>query len=169
MLWSDYNNASYRFMFVLETDIFLNFNFYRFMNMWKNVNVKYFDVDLSSPEAAKQTNDCNLYRLSAGNYSAMFEFSPAKGGGFNGWLVDCTYKPFQPWIHVIPELGFLYGDNFIKIDDARGLICGGDYSLTQLSDVWANYKLNNKTYQEAFDRTIAHMEVDNSIAKQEAA
>ena len=129
MSWSEYNSASYWLMFTLETDVFLNYNLARFLSLWKNINVKYFDVDLSSPEAAKQTNDCNLYRLSAGNYSAMFEFSPAKGGGFNGWLIDCTYKPFQPWMHIIPELSFLYGKDFVNIYDISDDLYTGCYEM----------------------------------------
>lgn len=129
--------------------------------------LSYYDVNLSTPENAKVTNECNMYRLSAGNYSSIFEFSPAKSFGFDGYSVDCTYKPFQPWIHITPNLKGLYGDDFSVIDDVRGLICGGDYSVTQLNNQWATYKLNNKTYQEMFDREIKNMDVNNGIALQE--
>ena len=82
----------------------------------------------------KLANECDLLRLVAQNYSAIFEFSPAKSGGVDGFLADCTYKPWSPYIHILPKLKGLYGDNFVSIDDARGLICGGDMSLTQLSN-----------------------------------
>lgn len=116
----------------------------------------------------KLANECDVVRLVAQNYSAIFEFSPAKSGGVDGFLADCTYKPFSPYIHILPKLKGLYGDNFVEIDDARGLICGGDMSLSQLSNAWANYQLQNKTYQEMFDRQIKNMDVQNDINKQGA-
>ena len=116
----------------------------------------------------KLANECDVVRLVSQNYSAIFEFSPAKSGGVDGFLADCTYKPWSPYIHILPKLKGLYGDNFVAIDDARGLICGGDMSLPQLSNAWANYQLQNKTYQEMFDRQIKNMDVQNDINKQGA-
>lgn len=115
----------------------------------------------------KLTNDCYLFRLSAGNYSALFEFSPAKSRGIDGYRIDCTYKPFAPYIHVIPKLAGLYGDKFVDIDDARGLICGGDFSLPQLTNAWADFQLNNVTYNDVFRRELQHMDVENTIQRQE--
>ena len=116
----------------------------------------------------KLANECDVLRLVSQNYSAIFEFSAAKSGGVDGFLADCTYKPWSPYIHILPKLKGLYGDNFVAIDDARGLICGGDMSLPQLSNAWANYQLQNKTYQEMFDRQIKNMDVKNDINKQGA-
>lgn len=116
----------------------------------------------------KLANECDLLRLVSQNYSAIFEFSPAKSGGVDGFLADCTYKPWSPYIHIMPKLKGLYGDNFVSIDDARGLICGGDMSLPQLSNEWANYQLQNKTYQEMFDRQIKNMDVQNDVNRQGA-
>lgn len=116
----------------------------------------------------KLANECDVVRLVAQNYSAIFEFSPAKSGGVDGFLADCTYKPWSPYIHILPKLKGLYGDNFVAIDDARGLICGGNMSLSQLSNAWANYQLQNKNYQEMFDRQIKNMDVQNDINKQGA-
>lgn len=116
----------------------------------------------------KLANECDVVRLVSQNYSAIFEFSPAKSGGVNGFLADCTYKPWAPYIHILPKLKGLYGKNFVDIDDARGLICGGDMSLPQLSNAWANYQLQNKTYQEMFDRQIKNMDVQNDVNRQGA-
>ena len=116
----------------------------------------------------KLANECDVVRIVSQNYSAIFEFSPAKSGGVDGFLADCTYKPWSPYIHILPKLKGLYGDNFVEIDDARGLICGGDMSLPQLSNAWANYQLQNKTYQEMFDRQIKNMDVQNDINRQGA-
>ena len=165
---AEYNALHYCYMFkkIGESGIGSQ-NLEFFMSMFKKPSISDYGTDLSSPERAKMSNDCYLYRLSAGNYSALFEFSPAKSKGFEGYIVDCTYKPFAPWIHVIPKLKGLYGDNFTEIDDARGLICGGDYSLPQVTNAWANYQLNNKTYQDVFDRQMKNMDINNDVARQE--
>ena len=120
------------------------------------------------PLNRKLANECDVLRLVSQNYSAIFEFSAAKSGGVDGFLADCTYKPWSPYIHILPKLKGLYGENFVSIDDARGLICGGDMSLPQLSNAWANYQLQNKTYQEMFDRQIKNMDVQNDINRQGA-
>lgn len=116
----------------------------------------------------KLANECDVVRLVSQNYGAIFEFSPAKSGGVDGFLVDCTYKPWAPYIHILPKLKGLYGENFVDIDDARGLICGGDMSLPQLNNTWANYQLQNKTYNDVFLREMAHMDVQNNVNKQGA-
>lgn len=116
-----------------------------------------FDIDnpitVSNP---KISNQCDLYRLVSPNYNGQFEFNVAMNGGMTKFNVDCTYKPFSPYIHINPDFGLLYGSDF---NDARGLICGGDFSLPQVSDPWSNYQLQNKNYQAIFDRQIQNMEV----------
>lgn len=116
-----------------------------------------FDIDnpitVSNP---KVSNQCDLYRLVSPNYNGQFEFNVAMNGGVTSFNVDCAYKPFNPYIHINPDFGLLYGSDF---NDARGLICGGDFSLPQVSDPWANYQLQNKNYQAIFDRQIQNMQV----------
>lgn len=126
------------------------------------INVNNTPIDL------KVSNECDLYRLSSGNFNGIFEFSPSKSKGISGFKVECTYKPFNPYIHVTPKLKGLYGENYGVIDDMRGLICGGDFSLPQLSNAWANYELSNKNYQQIFDRTIANLDVQYDVAKSQA-
>ena len=45
------------------------------------------------------------------------------------------------------------------------MICGGDFSLPIVSNEWESYKLNNKYYQDIFDRTIQHQEFNNKYAE----
>jgi hypothetical protein len=139
-----------------------------FFLTYAKVPKKIYYVNPDSPEDLKVANDCTLYRLVSGNYASAFEFSMAKSYGIDGYKVECTYKPFTPYIHVMPKLKGLYGDNFVSIDDARGLVCGGDYSITQLNNAWATYQMNNKNYQEMFDRQIQNMDTNNAINMQEA-
>lgn len=129
---------------------------------------KVISVPTYNPVELKVSNECDMYRLSSGNFNGVFEFSPAKSYGINGFKVECTYKPFNPYIHVTPKLKGLYGSNYTVIDDMRGLICGGDFSLPQLSNTWANYELSNKNYQQIFDRTIQNLDVQYDVAKQQA-
>ena len=129
---------------------------------------KVISVPTRNSVELKVSNECDMYRLSSGNFNGIFEFSPAKSYGINGFKVECTYKPFNPYIHVTPKLKGLYGNNYTVIDDMRGLICGGDYSLPQLSNAWANYELSNKNYQQIFDRQIQNLDVQYDVAKQQA-
>ena len=112
----------------------------------------------------KIDNECNLYRLVSPNYQGEFEFSPVKNGGVDRFNVDCTYKPYNPYIHVNPDFGGLYGDDY---NDSRGLICQGDFTVGMISDAFQTYELNNKNYQQIFNRQIQNMDVSNEIARAE--
>lgn len=116
------------------------------------------------PVEVKVSNECDLYRLVSPNYNGEFEFSPAKNSGITEFIVDCSYKPFTPYIKVSPKFDGLYGGNF---GDARGLICGGDFSLTQASDPWIQYQIQNKNYQVMFDRQIQSMDINNNIQREQ--
>ena len=113
-------------------------------------------------ENYKIENECDMYRLCSPNYTGVFEFNLAKNGGLDYIEVDCTYKPFNPYIKLNPNFKRLYGNDF---NDQRGLICGGDFSLPQLSNAWANFQLNNKNYQLTFDREIQSMEISNKYQR----
>lgn len=118
------------------------------------------EIVVTDPKIESQTD---IYRLTSPNFNGQFEFNAAKNGGVESFNIDCNYKPFNPYIHVNPNFKLLYGQDF---NDARGLICGGDFSLPQLSNAWANYQLNNKNYQAIFDRQIQNMEVNNKVQRQ---
>lgn len=129
-----------------------------------NVNNKFtFDITYSIPlpEKAidmKVKNECDMWRLCSPNFQGQFEFNAMKNNGVTKFNVDCLYQPFSPYIHINPDFGNLYGNDF---NDARGLICSGDYSLPQETNAWTNYVQNNKNYQASFDRQIQNMEVMN--------
>ena len=103
----------------------------------------------------KVANQCDKYRLSSPNYNGQFEFTATRNKGITRFTVDCTYRPHTPYIRVAPDFGGLYGKDF---DDARGLICGGDFSLPIISDAWTQYQINNKNYNNIFDRQIENLE-----------
>ena len=122
------------------------------------------NVEKATNETTKLSNECDTYRLCSPNYNGQFEFSLAKNGKIRYFNIDCSYKPFSPYIHVNPNFDKLYGKDF---NDARGLICGGDFSLSQITSAWANYELNNKNYQKIFDRNIQNLEITQDIERQQ--
>ena len=63
----------------------------------------------SEPKIQNETQFC---RLNSPNYAASFDFSIAKNKGVDYWQVDCSYKPYQPYIHVAPNWRGLYGSDF---------------------------------------------------------
>ena len=103
----------------------------------------------------KIENICDIYRLVSPNFNGQFEFTAAKNGGLSVINVDATYIPFNPFIRIAPAFGGLYGAEF---KDARGLICGGDFSLPIITSAWVSYQQNNKQYQNIFDRQIKNIE-----------
>lgn len=110
----------------------------------------------------KLSNELDLYRLVSPNGIGEYEWAPAKNGTNLSqtpiFEVDCTLIPFHPYIKVNPYFRSLYGKDF---NDYRGLICGGDFSLPILNSEWETYQLNNKYYQDIFDRNIEHQEFNN--------
>ena len=110
----------------------------------------------------KLENECDMYRLSSPNGNGVFEFNLAKNGGLDFINVDCTYMPFNPFIHLTPNFKNLYGEDF---NDYRGLICGGDFSLPKTTSAWETYQLNSKNYQAIFDRGIENLEINLEVEK----
>ncbi len=113
-------------------------------------------ITISDP---KMSVVCDVYRLVSPNYSSYYEFSPAKNGGVSYFHVDCTYKPYTPYICVHPHWQGLYGQDF---EDNRGLILGGDYSLPMTSDAFLTYQIQNKNYSAIFDRQMQSIDKKNA-------
>lgn len=109
----------------------------------------------------KVESECDLYRLCSPNYAGVFEFNAAKNGGITYFEVNCTYKPYNPYIQLNPNFGRLYGRDF---NDERGLICGGDFSMAIVNDAWVTYELQNKNYEKSFQRNITSLELQNKYA-----
>lgn len=119
------------------------------------------DINLDT----KISNECDIVRLCSPNFNGIFEFSVAKNNGVDSFNVDITLRPYNPYIHINPNFKNIYGYDF---NDARGLICGGDFSLPITGDQFEQYELQNKNYQIAFNRQIEHMDFEYSIQKKEA-
>lgn len=112
----------------------------------------------------KVSNECDMYRLISPNWNGQFEFSAAKNYGVSFFEVDMELKPYSPYIHVAPAFNptGLYGS---RINDPIGLICSGDFSLSQKSDAWNSYERQNKNYQVMFDRQIQNLETTQEVQR----
>lgn len=113
------------------------------------------NYNLALTDSMKIESQCNNYRLVSPNYQGSFDFNLAKNGGASNFIIaECTYKPYTPYIKIAPQFSFLYGSNF---GDHRGLICGGDFSLPRFNSAWETYLLNNKNFQNIFNRDIQNL------------
>lgn len=132
--------------------------------LWADTSIMSFTIPYTiTVDDPKIVNECDMWRLSSPNYNGQFEFNAAKNGGVSYFNVDCEYKPYSPYIHIAPNFSILYGQDF---DDGRGLICSGDFSLTQTSDAFATYQRQNANYDNIFNRQIQNMEFNNNISRQ---
>ena len=125
------------------------------------------DIPLENPIKSinpKMENETDLYRLVSPNYNGQFEFNASKNNGVSRINVDCTYLPYNPYIHLNIDFKNLYGKDF---DDARGLICSGDFSLAQINDAWQTYQIQNKNYENIFNREIKNLELNNRVAREQ--
>lgn len=130
-----------------------------------SVSRQTFTVPLSIPVTdVKVDNETKFCRLVSPDFSSIYEFSPAKNRGVDYIKIDMTLKPFQPYIHLAPNFKGLNGADF---DDARGLICAGNFSLPIITDQWKTYQLQNINYEKMFNRQIQNMEVNNSIQREQ--
>lgn len=116
----------------------------------------------------KVQSNCEFYRLCSPNFASQFEFNIAKCVPLNRpylskFNVDCSYRPYNPYVHINPDYAFLYGFDF---NDSRGLILSGDFGITTLDDKWVNYQIQNKNYQNMFDRQLQNMEVNRNIQRE---
>ena len=123
------------------------------------------DYSLTIKESMKMDNECDLYRIIAPNYQGVFEFNIAKNGGtVNFFTAYCTYKPYTPFIKVTPDFQYVYGSDY---NDDRGLICSGDFSMPRVNSAWESYQLQNKNYQNIFNRDIQNLEIMQGIERRQ--
>lgn len=123
---------------------------------WCSVSNGSFNIPFNYQVSDRKIeNECDLWRLCSPNFNGMFDFSMAKNDGLDYFNVDWTYKPYTPYIHINPNFKNLYGGDY---NDARGLICGGDFSVATAVSKFAEYEVQNKNYQNIFDRNIQNMD-----------
>lgn len=131
---------------------------------WSTSNSGTFNIHLPLLAGNKKlANQCDMYRLVSPNYSGQFEFNLAKNGGYVEYFnVDYTYLPISSYIHVNPDFKGLYGSDF---NDARGLICQGDFSIMYLKDAYLSYQQQNKNFEQIFSREISSMDFNRKYQR----
>lgn len=137
-------------------------------HMSKSSFTKKISIQIPVPDdpiEKKIMNECEVYRLCSPNYNGVFEFSPAKNGTVPYFEVEATYLPYKPYIKVHPRFSGLYGRDF---KDNRGLILGGDFSLAVVNSQWQEYQINNKNFENIFNRQITNLEFNNRNAMEMA-
>ena len=107
---------------------------------------------ITNPKIQSQTQMC---RIVSPTGQGMFDFNPAKNGGLKSYRINCTLKPYSPYIQILPIFNKLYGSDF---NDYRGLICSGDFSLSRVQSAWIEYQLQNKNYQNIFNREMQNLD-----------
>ena len=128
-----------------------------------DVDLHIYAYTLNSSINKKIDSETVFYRLVSPNYNGQFEFKVANNNAaIDKVNIDLEYKPFVPYIHVSPVWNNdgLYGGDY---NDARGLICGGDFSLPIVNDAWKQYQIQNKNYQNIFDRQIQNMNTQHAL------
>ena len=115
----------------------------------------------------KVKNECDFYRLTSPNYNSFYEFKKTKlAEGINGLRAICTYKPYNPFIKINPNLNnSLYSVK--DCNDNIGLMLSGDYSVPMLSDAMINYELQNRNYQAIFNRDLQSLDVSQKIQREQ--
>ena len=114
----------------------------------------------------KVKSETVLCRFVSPNFASTFDINVQKNKGITRLNVDYFYKPYSPYIHVAPYFSGLYGSDF---NDPKGLICNGDFSIALAQSEWENYQIQNKNFELIFNRQIQNLDVNNSIAYEQAA
>ena len=128
--------------------------------VWCTASSGHKYISLEEPITIKNkkvSNQCEMYRIVSPNYNGQFEFNLARNNieSLSNFILDFTYMPYNPYIHISPTFDGLYGQDY---GDSRGLICQGDFSIASVSDAWVQYQIQNKNYQNIFNREIAQMD-----------
>lgn len=125
-----------------------------------------FPLNLTISDNLKIESMSKKYRLMSHNHKQGFDFNLALNNGVQYMSMSYTLKPYDTIFRICPVFNqdSLYGGNY---KDARGLIWQGGFSLSQVTDAWVEYKLQNSTYESIFDRDIKSLEISQDAARQQ--
>ena len=125
-----------------------------------------FPLNLTISDNLKIESMSKTYRLMSSNHKSGFDFNLALNNGVQYMSMSYTLKPYDTIFRICPVFNqdSLYGGNY---KDARGLIWQGGFSLSQITDAWVEYKLQNSTYESIFDREIKSLEISQETARRQ--
>lgn len=123
-----------------------------------------FPLNLTISDNLKIESMSKKYRLMSHNHKQAFDFNLALNNGVQYMSMSYTLKPYDTIFRICPVFNqdSLYGGNY---KDARGLIWQGGFSLSQITDAWVEYKLQNSTYESVFDRDVKSLEISQETAR----
>lgn len=134
---------------------------------WQDTNEYNSSIEVNlGYENRKVDSNTKFIKICGPNGSNGFEMNVAKNNGLDKIYVKCTFKPYQPYLQLLPNFKGLYGYNF---NDYRGLICSDNFSLGRTTEAFIQYELNNKNYREIFKNQLGQMETQYNINKAENA
>lgn len=123
---------------------------------WFSSNQLSFNIQTNLTVINKKIeSNTDMLRICSPSGQGMFDMNVAKNDGLDFIRVNCTFKPYNPYIQILPNFKNLYGADY---NDYRGLLATGDFSLSRITDAWVQYQLNNKNYQNIFNREIANLD-----------
>lgn len=137
-----------------------------------------FDIEITNSETGysdcleetesvidkKVKSETKLVRFVSPNFASTFDINVQKNKGITLLNVDYFYKPYSPYLHVAPYFSGLYGEDF---NDPKGLICSGEFSISTAQSKWEEYQIQNKNFENIFNRQIQNLDVNNSIAMEQ--
>lgn len=118
-------------------------------------------AELNDPIEQKIKSETKVCRFVSPNFASTFDINVQKNAGITELNVDYFYKPYSPYIHVAPYFNYMYGFDF---NDPKGLICSGEFSIATAQSQWETYQIQNKNFENIFNRQIQNLDVNNSIA-----
>ena len=135
-----------------------------FINSSEEVYDRCVEV-VQDPIEKKIAAETTFARFVSPNFASMFDINIQKNKGITAINVDYFLKPYSPYIHVAPYFSGLYGEDF---DDPKGLICSGEFSIATASSKWEEYQVQNKNYEQIFNRQIQNIDVNNKLEYKKA-
>ena len=126
-------------------------------------NINYTIPDVLNASEKKVKSMTEFCRLTSPSQGSEFIFDPMKNHAANSFLIQSYSKPYQSSIRIVPtwNQSSLYATSNMQTSQ-DGLIIMEEMSLSQVTDKWAEYELNNKNYRSAFQRQIQSMELDKN-------
>lgn len=99
-------------------------------------------------------------RIVSNDHQQAFDFKPSSNNGLQYIYLEYSLRPLSTIYRIVPVFNnnSLYGGNY---KDTRGLIWKGGFSVSQVTNAWTEYKLQNSTFQATFDREIQNLEYIN--------
>lgn len=96
---AEYESADYYYVFYLDSNSYGG----RYINDGLCEFLKLINLEISSLDK-KISNETEFMRLTSPNFNSLFEFKLSKfEDGIHYINVDCTYKPFSPYIKLNPD------------------------------------------------------------------